>query len=627
MKIESISSVKEEEMKKKTVYKYDDFYSSTLEYFKGDELAAKVWINKYAIKDSFGNIYELNPDHMHQRLAKEIHRIEIKYANPLSYEEIYESIKEFKYIIPQGGPMTGIGNEYQVVSLSNCFVIGENGSADSYGAILKIDEEQVQLMKRRGGVGHDLSHIRPKGSPVKNSALTSTGVVPFMERYSNSTREVAQDGRRGALMLTYNIEGIDSEDFIDAKLEQGKVTGANISIKITDSFMQSVISGEKFMQKWPIDSDNPVYTKEIDAQKLWKKIVYNAWKSAEPGILFWDTILKESLADCYAEDGFKTIGTNPCAELALSANESCRLISINLYSFVNDPFTENATFDFNRFEKYIWLTSKIMDDFIDLELEKIDMILSKIDSDPESESIKNRERELWKRIRYAAEIGRRTGIGVTGEGDMFAALNMRYGSDESVEFAEKVHKALAAEVYTNSIKLAKERGCFKIWNSEKEKDNPFLKRVLSEISKKKPEVIEDYYKYGRRHIACLTIAPTGCVDKNTIIKTDTGNLTMLEIFLANGIDINMLSGLKNIWIDVIDDIFVFNIEGKRNKITRLYWNGLSTNKKIKFNDGKEIITSLEHKVLVKINDDTAIWKEIKDLRVGDKIIKINYSTW
>ncbi len=491
-------------MKKKT-YTFDEAYKASLDYFSGDELAAKVWVSKYALKDSQGVIYEKTPEDMHWRLAKEIARIEKKYKNPLSEQELFDLFDRFKYIIPQGSPMTGIGNDYQVASLSNCFVIGMDGSADSYGAIIRIDEEQVQLMKRRGGVGHDLSHIRPKGSPVKNSALTSTGLVPFMERYSNSTREVAQDGRRGALMLSVSIEHPDSEDFIDAKLEQGKVTGANISVKIDDEFMEAASAGKTYKQRFPIDSDNPKYEKTIDAQKLWKKIVHNAWKSAEPGVLFWDTIVRESVPDCYADLGFKTVSTNPCGEIPLCTYDSCRLLAINLYSYVVNPFTEDAYFDFELFAKHVQLAQRIMDDIVDLEAEKIDKILEKIDADPETEEVKSTERNLWKKIQRKTLQGRRTGVGITAEGDMHAALGIRYGTDEGNDFSEKVHREVAINAYTSSVKMAKERGAFEIFDAEREKNNPFINR-LKEAS---PQMYEDMVKYGRRNIACLTIAPTG----------------------------------------------------------------------------------------------------------------------
>lgn len=487
------------------VYSFEQAYEEALKYFNGDELAAKVWVNKYALKDAAGNIYEFSPTDMHWRLANEIGRIERKYKNPVSEQELFDLFDHFKYIVPQGSPMTGIGNNFQVASLSNCFVIGMDGSADSYGAIIHIDEEQVQLMKRRGGVGHDLSHIRPKGSPVKNSALTSTGLVPFMERYSNSTREVAQDGRRGALMLSVSIKHPDSESFIDAKMEQGKVTGANVSVKIDNAFMQAVVNGEKYIQKYPIDSEDPSYTKEIDALELWKKIVHNAWKSAEPGVLFWDTILRESVPDCYADLGFKTVSTNPCGEIPLCPYDSCRLLAINLYSYVNNPFQDNASFDFDLFKKHVALAQRIMDDIIDLEMEKIDKILEKINLDPESEEVKYTERHLWEKIRKKTLQGRRTGVGITAEGDMIAAMGLRYGTEEATSFAEKVHRTLAIEAYRSSVEMAKERGAFEIFDAKREKNNPFINRLAEEDKK----LYEDMKKYGRRNIACLTIAPTG----------------------------------------------------------------------------------------------------------------------
>ncbi|MBN2636198.1 MAG: adenosylcobalamin-dependent ribonucleoside-diphosphate reductase [Prolixibacteraceae bacterium] len=487
------------------IYTQEEAVKASLEYFKGDDLAARVWVNKYALKDSFGNIFELTPDDMHHRLAKEIARIENRYPNPLQQEEIYNVLKDFKYIVPQGGPMTGIGNNYQIASLSNCFVVGNDGESDSYGGIMKIDQEQVQLMKRRGGVGHDLSHIRPKGSPVKNSALTSTGIVPFMERYSNSTREVAQDGRRGALMLSVSIKHPDSESFIDAKLEQGKVTGANVSVKLQDDFMQAVESGVPYVQQYPIGATNPVYKTEIDAKKLWDKIVKNAWKSAEPGILFWDTIIKESIPDCYADLGYRTVSTNPCGEIPLCPYDSCRLLAINLYSYVNKPFTVEAKFDFELFKEHIHYAQRIMDDIIDLELEKIDAILEKIDADPEEEAIKFVERSLWENIRKKANEGRRTGIGITAEGDMLAALGLRYGSENAIDFSEEIHKTITIEAYRSSVHLAKDRGPFSIYDSEREKNNPLIKRIKNEDV----ELYEKMTKYGRRNIALLTIAPTG----------------------------------------------------------------------------------------------------------------------
>ena len=489
----------------KQTYSYDEAYEVSLQYFKGDELAARVWVNKYAVKDSFGNIYEKSPEDMHWRLANEIARIEAKYPNALSPKELFDLFDQFKYIVPQGSPMTGIGNDFQVASLSNCFVIGLDGSADSYGAIIRIDEEQVQLMKRRGGVGHDLSHIRPKGSPVKNSALTSTGLVPFMERYSNSTREVAQDGRRGALMLSVSIKHPDSESFIDAKMTEGKVTGANVSVKLDDEFMQAAVENRMYTQQYPINSENPQVTKEINASELWKKIVHNAWKSAEPGVLFWDTIIRESVPDCYADLGFRTVSTNPCGEIPLCPYDSCRLLAINLYSYVVNPFTPEAYFDFDLFKKHVALAQRIMDDIIDLELEKIERIMEKIDSDPESDEVKGSERHLWEKIYRKSGLGRRTGVGITAEGDMLAAMGLRYGTEEATEFSENVHKIVALEAYRSSVNMAKERGAFEIYDAKREENNPFINR----LKEADPALYEEMRQYGRRNIACLTIAPTG----------------------------------------------------------------------------------------------------------------------
>ena len=486
-------------------YTYDEAFEASLQYFKGDELAARVWVNKYAVKDSFGNIFEKSPEDMHWRIANEVSRIEAKYKNGLNAQQLYELLDHFKYIVPQGSPMTGIGNDFQVASLSNCFVIGIDGAADSYGGIIRIDEEQVQLMKRRGGVGHDLSHIRPKGSPVKNSALTSTGLVPFMERYSNSTREVAQDGRRGALMLSVSIKHPDSEAFIDAKMTEGKVTGANVSVKLDDAFMQAAVNGTPYKQQYPVDSDQPVFTKDIDASALWKKIVHNAWKSAEPGVLFWDTIIRESVPDCYADLGYRTVSTNPCGEIPLCPYDSCRLLAINLYSYVVNPYTKEAYFDFDLFKKHVALAQRIMDDIIDLELEKIEKIIAKIDSDPESEEVKEAEKHLWEKIYKKSGQGRRTGVGITAEGDMLAAMGLRYGTEEATEFSEQVHKTIALEAYRSSVNMAKERGAFAIYDGEREKNNPFINR----LKEADPELYEEMKKYGRRNIACLTIAPTG----------------------------------------------------------------------------------------------------------------------
>ncbi|MBQ9577521.1 MAG: adenosylcobalamin-dependent ribonucleoside-diphosphate reductase [Muribaculaceae bacterium] len=491
-------------MEQKT-YTYQQAYEASLKYFDGDELAARVWATKYALKDSFGHLYEQTPDDMHHRIAREIARIENKYPNPLSEDRLFELMSHFRYIVPQGSPMAGIGNNFQVGSLSNCFVVGLDGEPDSYGGILKIDEEQVQLMKRRGGVGHDLSHIRPKGSPVKNSALTSTGLVPFMVRYSNSTREVAQDGRRGALMLTVSIKHPDAESFIDAKMEEGKVTGANVSVRIDDAFMQAAVEGKPYHQQYPIDSDKPLYEKDIDAARLWNKIVHNAWRSAEPGILFWDTITRESVPDCYADLGFKTISTNPCGEIPLCPYDSCRLIAINLYSYVKNPFTPEAHFDYDMFADHVACAQRMMDDIIDLEMEKIEKILDKIKSDPETQEVKTTELNLWNKIRNKTLKGRRTGVGTTGEGDMIAAMGLRYGTPEATEFSVSVHKALALAAYGSSVQMAKERGAFEIYDAKREEKNPYINR-LREAS---PELYEDMLKYGRRNIACLTIAPTG----------------------------------------------------------------------------------------------------------------------
>jgi ribonucleoside-diphosphate reductase alpha chain len=486
-------------------YTSEEAFQASLQYFKGDDLAARVWVNKYALKDSYGAIYEQTPDDMHRRIAKEIARVEANYPSPLSESDIFDLIKDFKYIIPQGSPMTGIGNPFQIASLSNCFVIGNGSAADSYGGIMKVDQEQVQLMKRRGGVGHDLSHIRPKGSPVKNSALTSTGIVPFMERYSNSTREVAQDGRRGALMLSVAIRHPDSENFIDAKMEAGKVTGANVSVRIDDAFMKAVESNSSYQQQYPIKGDNPLYQKDIDANALWKKIVHNAWRSAEPGILFWDTIIRESVPDCYADLGYETVSTNPCGEIPLCPYDSCRLLAINLFSYVENPFTKEATFNWELFKKHVGAAQRMMDDIIDLELEKIDAILLKIEEDPEDAEIKRTERNLWLNIQTKAKEGRRTGIGITAEGDMLAALGLRYGSEEGTEFSVEIHKTVALEAYRASVNTAKERGAFAIFDAEREKNNPFILRLKEADAQLYYEMLE----YGRRNIALLTIAPTG----------------------------------------------------------------------------------------------------------------------
>ena len=487
-------------------YQPDEIMKSSIEYFGGDELAANVWMNKYALRDD-DKIYELNPDMMHHRLASEFARIEQNYPNPMSEETIYQLLKDFKYVIPQGSPMSGIGNDFQVVSLSNCFVIGNSGSSDSYGGIMKIDQEQVQLMKRRGGVGHDLTHIRPSGSPVKNSALTSTGIVPFMERYSNTTREVAQGGRRGALMLSISIKHPNAEQFIDAKLEQGKITGANVSVKVTDEFMECVREGKPFVQQYPVDSPTPLVKKEIDARALWNKIIHNAWASAEPGVLFWDTILRESVPDCYADFGYRTVSTNPCGEIPLCPYDSCRLIAVNLYSYVKKPFTKEAEFDYELFRDHIIKAQRLMDDLIDLELEKVNKILSKIESDPEGDDIKSVERNLWLNIKMKCLEGRRTGLGITAEGDMLAAMGLRYGSDEATEFSVGVHRTLACSAYRSSVIMAKERGGFPLYDANREKLNPFIQR----LAEADPELYTEMLQYGRRNIALLTIAPTGTV--------------------------------------------------------------------------------------------------------------------
>jgi ribonucleoside-diphosphate reductase alpha chain len=507
-------AIQSEARKKYTkVYTYEEAYQGAVEYFNGDDLAANVWVNKYALKDSYGNIYERNPDDMHRRIASEIARVEAKYPNPKTEKEIYDVLKNFRYIVPQGSPMAGIGNPFQVSSLSNCFVIGTG--ADSYGGIAKSDEEQVQLMKRRGGVGQDLSHLRPKGSPVMNSALSSTGIVPFMERYSNSTREVAQDGRRGALMLTVSSKHPDAEGFIDAKLEQGKVTGANVSVRIDDEFMKAALSGKKYQQQYPVDAENPKMVQEVDAAKIWNKIIYNAWKSAEPGVLFWDTIIRESVPDCYADLGYRTISTNPCGEIPLCPYDSCRLLAINLYSYVEKPFTKKAKFNFKKFGEHVQLAQRIMDDIIDLEIEKIDIILSKIDADPELDDIKGTERRLWEKIRKTCVDGRRTGVGITAEGDMLAALGLRYGSDEGIEFSVDVHRTLAINAYRSSAVMAGERGAFPVYDSEREKDNPFINR----LREADPALYEEMLANGRRNIALLTIAPTG----TTSLMTQTAS--------------------------------------------------------------------------------------------------------
>lgn len=530
----------------KKIYTQKEAEQASVSYFGGDELAARVWSTKYALKDSFGNLYELTPDDMHHRLASEIARVENKYANPMSETELFELLRDFKYIVPAGSPMTGIGNDFQVASLSNCFVIGQDGSADSYGAIIQIDEEQVQLMKRRGGVGHDLSHIRPHGSPVKNSALTSTGLVPFMERYSNSTREVAQDGRRGALMLSVSIKHPDSEAFIDAKMEQGKVTGANVSVKVHDDFMQAAINKQMYQQQYPIDAEEPSFSKEIDAHKLWKKIIHNAWKSAEPGVLFWDTITRESVPDCYADLGYKTVSTNPCGEIPLCPYDSCRLLAVNLYSYVKNPFTPQAEFDFDLFKKHVAVAQRMMDDIIDLEVEKIEKILAKVGSDPEAETIKRTERELWEKILAKTTQGRRTGVGTTAEGDMLAAMGLRYGTPEATAFSVEVHKTLALAAYRSSVMMAKERGAFKVYDAKREENNPYIQR----IKEADPELYELMTQYGRRNIACLTIAPTGTTSIMT--QTTSGIEPVFQPVYRRRRKVNPND--KNVHVDLVDEV-------------------------------------------------------------------------
>jgi len=530
---------------KAKTYTPEEIREASFEFFQGDDLATKVWTTKYALKDSYGNVYELTPDDMHRRLAKEIGRIEKKYTNPLTEDELFELFRNFRYIVPQGSPMTGIGNEFQVASLSNCFVIGFDGDSDSYGAIIKIDEEQVQLMKRRGGVGHDLSHIRPKGSPVKNSALTSTGIVPFMERYSNSTREVAQDGRRGALMLSVSIKHPDSESFIDAKMQSGKVTGANVSVKMHDDFMQAVLENKPYTQQYPVSSKTPWFQKETDANALWNKIVHNAWQSAEPGILFWDTIIRESVPDCYADLGYKTVSTNPCGEIPLCPYDSCRLLAINLYSYVVNPFKKDAYFDFELFHTHVGLAQRIMDDIIDLEMEKIDKIIEKISSDPEDDDIKNTEYQLWDKIKLKTSQGRRTGVGTTGEGDMLAALGFRYGTNEATDFSEEVHKKLALAAYRSSVTMAKERGAFTVYDAKREENNPYINR----LREADPELYKDMVKYGRRNIACLTIAPTGTTSIMT--QTTSGIEPVFMPYYTRRRKVNPND--KNVTVDFVDE--------------------------------------------------------------------------
>ena len=570
-------------MDRKT-YTFDEAFKASLDYFTGDELAAKVWVNKYALKDAFGNIYEESPNDMHHRLASEIARVEKKYPNPLSEQELFDLFDHFRYIVPQGSPMTGIGNDYQIASLSNCFVIVLDGQADSYGAIIRIDEEQVQLMKRRGGVGHDLSHIRPKGSPVKNSALTSTGLVPFMERYSNSTREVAQDGRRGALMLSVSIKHPDSEAFIDAKMTEGKVTGANVSVKIDDDFMNAAVNGGTYKQQYPIDSDSPVYVKDIDASGLWKKIIHNAWKSAEPGVLFWDTILRESVPDCYADLGFRTVSTNPCGEIPLCPYDSCRLLAINLYSYVVNPFTPDAYFDYDLFKKHVGLAQRIMDDIIDLESEKIEMILAKIDSDPESMEVRQTERHLWEKIQRKTLQGRRTGVGITAEGDMIAALGLRYGTEEATDCAELIQKTLALAAYRSSVMLAKERGAFEIFDAKREEKNPFINR----LREADPALYEDMLKYGRRNIACLTIAPTGTTSLMT--QTTSGIEPVFLPVYKRRRKVNPNDSEARVdFVDETGDAFEEYIVFHHKFVTWMQANGYSASKKYTQEEVEELV--------------------------------------
>lgn len=555
-------------------YSYEEAFAASLKYFGGDELAARVWVNKYAMKDSFGNIFEKSPEDMHRRIAGEIARIERKYANPLSEEEIFGLLDHFRYIVPAGSPMTGIGNSHQVASLSNCFVIGLDGDADSYGAIMRIDEEQVQLMKRRGGVGHDLSHIRPKGSPVNNSALTSTGLVPFMERYSNSTREVAQDGRRGALMLSVSIKHPDSEAFIDAKMTEGKVTGANVSVKLDDEFMQAAVDNRPYVQQFPVTDDAPKVKKEISAKALWEKIVHNAWKSAEPGVLFWDTILRESIPDCYADLGFRTVSTNPCGEIPLCPYDSCRLISINLYSYVEHPFTPDAHFDMDKFKQHAQLAQRLMDDIVDLEMEKIELIMEKIKADPQSEEVKGAEYHLWEKIKHKSSLGRRTGVGITAEGDMLAAMGLRYGTQEATDFSVEVHKTLALNAYASSVQMAKERGAFEIFDAKREEHNPFILRLKDAD----PQLYDDMVKYGRRNIACLTIAPTGTTSLMT--QTTSGIEPVFMPVYKRRRKVNPNDTDVHVdFVDEVGDSFEEYIVYHRKFLTWMQANGLATEKR------------------------------------------------
>ena len=561
-------------METNKTYAFEEAYEASLKYFNGDELAARVWVNKYALKDSYGNIYEKSPEDMHWRLANEVARIEKKYPNPLSAEEVFELFDHFRYIVPAGSPMTGIGNNFQVASLSNCFVIGLDGDADSYGAILRIDEEQVQLMKRRGGVGHDLSHLRPKGSPVNNSALTSTGLVPFMERYSNSTREVAQDGRRGALMLSVSIKHPDSEAFIDAKMTEGKITGANVSVKIDDDFMQCAIEDKDYIQQFPIDSNEPQISSPVKARKLWEKIVHNAWKSAEPGVLFWDTIKRESIPDCYADLGFETVSTNPCGEIPLCPYDSCRLLSINLYEYVVNPFTENAYFDYEKFRKHVQMAQRIMDDIVDMELEKIHLIMEKIKADPQSDEVKCTEYHLWEKIKHKSSLGRRTGVGITAEGDMIAAMGLRYGTQEATDFSVEVHKTLALAAYRASVEMAKERGAFDIYDASREKDNPFINR----LKEADPQLYDDMVAHGRRNIACLTIAPTGTTSLMTQTTSGIEPVFMPVYKRRRKVNPND-SDIHIDFVDEVGDSFEEYIVYHRKFIEWMRVNGIDTDKR------------------------------------------------
>ncbi len=561
-------------METNKTYAFEEAYEASLKYFNGDELAARVWVNKYALKDSYGNIYEKSPQDMHWRLANEVARIEKKYPNPLSAEEVFELFDHFRYIVPAGSPMTGIGNNFQVASLSNCFVIGLDGDADSYGAILRIDEEQVQLMKRRGGVGHDLSHLRPKGSPVNNSALTSTGLVPFMERYSNSTREVAQDGRRGALMLSVSIKHPDSEAFIDAKMTEGKITGANVSVKIDDDFMKCAIEDKDYIQQFPIDSNEPQISTPVKARKLWEKIVHNAWKSAEPGVLFWDTIKRESIPDCYADLGFETVSTNPCGEIPLCPYDSCRLLSINLYEYVVNPFTENAYFDYEKFRKHVQMAQRIMDDIVDMELEKIHLIMEKIKADPQSDEVKCTEYHLWEKIKHKSSLGRRTGVGITAEGDMIAAMGLRYGTQEATDFSVEVHKTLALAAYRASVEMAKERGAFDIYDANREKDNPFINR----LKEADPQLYDDMVAHGRRNIACLTIAPTGTTSLMTQTTSGIEPVFMPVYKRRRKVNPND-SDIHIDFVDEVGDSFEEYIVYHRKFIEWMKVNGIDTDKR------------------------------------------------